>query len=222
MKIGVLSDLHMEFRNDGFVFDEDIARQCDVIVIAGDLHPNEKYRNLFIDNLSDRYQTTVLFVEGNHDFYGSKWSEFKGLITEVDGVRFALSTHWTQISHTDPRYLLNDFNMIDDISVEKWNDYNRKSREFLMASRADVIVTHHAPSHLSIVDRFKGDAANPFFADNVDVTQYPAKLWIHGHMHDRIDYTVEGVRVFCNPAGYPKEYRSQGLSKPRNIEIIEI
>jgi Icc-related predicted phosphoesterase len=31
-------------------------------------------------------------------------------------------------------------------------------------------------------------------------------LWVHGHIHDSMDYNVKGTRVICNPRGYaPKE-----------------
>ena len=28
------------------------------------------------------------------------------------------------------------------------------------------------------------------------------KLWVHGHMHNSLDYVERGTRVVCNPRGY--------------------
>jgi len=39
------------------------------------------------------------------------------------------------------------------------------------------------------------------------------KLWIHGHSHDRCDYTLGKTRVVANPLGYPNE--------PRSLEAFE-
>jgi len=31
------------------------------------------------------------------------------------------------------------------------------------------------------------------------------KLWVHGHVHNAFDYTVNQTRVVCNPLGYSRE-----------------
>jgi hypothetical protein len=28
------------------------------------------------------------------------------------------------------------------------------------------------------------------------------KVWVHGHMHDPVDYVIGGTRVVSNPRGY--------------------
>ena len=40
------------------------------------------------------------------------------------------------------------------------------------------------------------------------------KLWIHGHSHDRCDYSLGKTRVVANPMGYPKEIRSLEAFEP--------
>jgi len=71
-----------------------------------------------------------------------------------------------------------------------------------------VVVTHHAPSGRSVPAKYQGDSLSPAFAsellDDVLSTahQVPA-LWIHGHIHEAVDYThSSGCRVFANPRGY--------------------
>lgn len=70
-----------------------------------------------------------------------------------------------------------------------------------------VVVTHHAPSAKSIHPRFEGSLLNACFASHSEdlMSGERVALWIHGHMHDSLDYTVNGTRVVCNPRGYFKD-----------------
>ncbi len=70
-----------------------------------------------------------------------------------------------------------------------------------------VIITHHAPSALSVPERYRKDVLSAAFASSLDgfVAESGAELWIHGHMHDPEDYVIGGTRVICNPKGYPHE-----------------
>lgn len=67
-----------------------------------------------------------------------------------------------------------------------------------------VVITHHAPSALSINSLFAGSSLNACFASHLDqlLGRDKAVLWIHGHMHHSVDYEVRGTRVICNPRGY--------------------
>ncbi len=70
-----------------------------------------------------------------------------------------------------------------------------------------VVLTHHAPSFKSVPKKFKNDFhMNGGYASNLEqfILDHPEiKLWIHGHMHDSVDYQIGETRVICNPAGYP-------------------
>jgi predicted phosphodiesterase len=67
-----------------------------------------------------------------------------------------------------------------------------------------VVVTHHAPSARSIEARYEGSLLNACFASNADelVQLGNPALWIHGHMHHSVDYTIGSTRVVSNPRGY--------------------
>ena len=45
---------------------------------------------------------------------------------------------------------------------------------------------------------------NAAFASDLEgvIAQYQPPLWIHGHMHNRVDVALGETRVLCNPAGY--------------------
>jgi predicted phosphodiesterase len=67
-----------------------------------------------------------------------------------------------------------------------------------------IVVTHHLPSAKSIAKKYSGSPINCAFASDVDDLIPRASLWIHGHTHDTFDYQLDGCRVVCNPAGYPR------------------
>ena len=70
-----------------------------------------------------------------------------------------------------------------------------------------VVVTHHAPSPLSIAPCFVGSPLNPAFASDLTSTimRYRPELWIHGHVHHSVGYLVGETQVVCNPRGYANE-----------------
>ena len=75
-------------------------------------------------------------------------------------------------------------------------------------SKKFVVVTHHAPTPLSIAEWFKGDTLmNGAFASDLSefiMDRPQIKLWTHGHMHNVSDYMMGDTRVVCNPRGYVK------------------
>lgn len=80
----------------------------------------------------------------------------------------------------------------------------------LLKNKNVVVVTHHAPSPLSIAPKFAGDSLNPAFSSNLHelIARHPIALWVHGHTHSSFDYDLEGTRVVCNPRGY-QPYESE-------------
>lgn len=78
-----------------------------------------------------------------------------------------------------------------------------------------VVVSHHAPSILSVPDRYKTDIVSSAYASNLDsfVAASNADLWVHGHLHESSDYKIGPVRVVCNPRGYPGERNDNFDSK---------
>lgn len=66
-----------------------------------------------------------------------------------------------------------------------------------------IVVTHHPPLARSIPDQFKDDLLSPAYASNLVHLMGRSRLWIHGHVHESMDYTEGNTRVICNPRGYP-------------------
>ena len=69
-----------------------------------------------------------------------------------------------------------------------------------------IVVVHHAPSSLSIAERFKADTLmNGAFRSELDdfIEARPQiRLLCHGHMHNNSNYWIGETRVVCNPRGY--------------------
>lgn len=85
--------------------------------------------------------------------------------------------------------------------------------------RKRVVVTHHAPSPLSISRNFKDDPLSPCYASDCEafIREAEPDLWVHGHVHQRLDYTLGFTRIICNPRGYPGE--ATGFDPGLVIEI---
>lgn len=78
-----------------------------------------------------------------------------------------------------------------------------------------VVVTHHAPSIHSIVDRYKSNPVSAAFASNLDelILEYQPRIWIHGHTHESFDYRIGKARVVCNPRGYVSVEETRDLGR---------
>jgi len=56
-----------------------------------------------------------------------------------------------------------------------------------------VVVTHHAPHPRSIPEDFAGHTLSPCYASDLEALMGRSSTWIHGHIHDSVDYQVSGV-----------------------------
>ncbi len=70
-----------------------------------------------------------------------------------------------------------------------------------------VVVTHHAPSPQSLGKPPPFDAEAAAYASDLSDLLGWAGLWVHGHIHKRLDYGVANnrgglTRVLANPRGY--------------------
>jgi len=68
----------------------------------------------------------------------------------------------------------------------------------------NIVVTHHAPSIKSVPESYKTDPIAAAYASNLEefIIKYQPNYWIHGHIHEPKNYTIEKTTVICNPHGY--------------------
>ena len=83
-----------------------------------------------------------------------------------------------------------------------------------------IIVTHHAPSALSLPEKFRAESISCAYASQLDefIRRYQPPLWIHGHIHHSSDYYIGSTRVVSNPQSYPGDL-NQGFDPVLIIEI---
>lgn len=97
-----------------------------------------------------------------------------------------------------------------------------------------IVMTHHAPTFLSIGKEYRKPSytetakVNAAYASALDDwlrdERIEPDVWIHGHIHERANYEIEIndkiCRVVSNPHGYPGEVLVKGFGN-HYIEILE-
>ena len=176
------------------------------------------------------------------DRLGLHWLERETLV--LDGVRFVGTTLWSDFDALAEHERCTDLTRrlrLRDKAFRAANFYLRKTggtrggepflaealrtqalacQEWLGAALAQpfagptVAVTHFAPSLRSADPRYGLVPGTAGFCNALDDLLAHAQLWLHGHLHTPIDYTVQGThpggapwqcRVVANPLGYARK-----------------
>ncbi|AJD43926.1 metallophosphoesterase domain-containing protein (plasmid) [Rhizobium gallicum bv. gallicum R602sp] len=148
---------------------------------------------------------------------------------DIGDVRFLGGTLWTdfRLRGGDPELAMaaaevgiNDYRRIkfQKLPYRKFRPIHayrkhQEARNFLASElrggegRKTVIVTHHAPSVLSIAPDLRDDRLSPCYASDLEslIVEARPALWVHGHVHRVNAYMIGDSRVISNPRGYPGE-----------------
>lgn len=235
-KFTLMSDLHLDI---GSQLRVPIEETEDTVVVAGDTSNGLQCLQYYAK--MRRKGKTVIAVEGNHEHYANhsknrtvdeteeSFREHNPQITEVDGVPFVAACGWYTVY--DNFYWQNYMNdhkycVITDIDVnDRAKDHaffiENELKRWRLQGRRGVVVTHMAPCTETLDPRFKGERSNAFYWSHhlrYLIADYSDQIavWCHGHTHHSQDTMVDGVRVVCNPRGYPGECPDW---KPLTIEI---
>jgi hypothetical protein len=196
MKIRLLSDLHTEFRLPYKTAQFAEYRGEDVLVLAGDIASGATNTQDVIEFFLDQGFPKVVYVPGNHEYYGSTLKHFDDKMLDfcettrnahflrpgqviIDGVMFTGGTLWTNfmdnpISQSVCGRAINDFRQIKDFKTRdaynlyyKHLDYIKSSYE-LRGNLKMVVVTHFLPARECIAPRWRGgDLLNDYFANDL-------------------------------------------------------
>lgn len=190
-----------------------------IIYVAGN---HEFYRHHWAQHLdamrAEAKKYDIVFLEtdaidlGGVRFLGcSLWTDFEllGAENKSDAMRRANASmndyHHIRITRTAEFYWVNSKRLIPALTERR----HRNSLEWLenkLEGGAEpaktVIVTHHAPHPQSVEPRHAANLLTAAYCSDLTRLMGKAGLWIHGHMHHSLDYTVNGTRVVCNPRGY--------------------
>lgn len=246
MIIKYFSDIHLEFHdahNQAYFLDDLFKDDLpNIFVVSGDLSvPSDIIQWLdYIDKMVD---VPVLFVPGNHEYYGSqkvvKDEEFKNLnldhvkilngdtFKHMDVVFAGATGWWDDPMNNSHLYALNDFNRIYDIKQHmNGTEWGVRDRRFFRQVLADnvyvVCISHNAPSYQSINPKYLGSDINECFANHWDtmIHEFQPVAWIHGHMHDSCEYTIGKTQIVCNPYGYSGHEVNKEFSKTSYLEVL--
>lgn len=255
MKIWIISDLHAEFGGPVNLTPPD---HVDVMVCAGDvltkgISPSIKW---LANNVAR--VIPVVFVGGNHEFYGASVQEsirdareiaasysnihfLENDAVDIGGVRFVGGSLWTdfRLFGRDPALAMahaeqgmNDFKRIkfSKLPYRKFKPIHafrkhQETRDYVASElrrgkeRKTVVVTHHAPSSRSIAPEFRDDPLSACYASDLEslIAETQPTLWVHGHVHHRNNYLIQGSRIVSNSRGYPGE--RTGFDPVFSVEI---
>lgn len=107
MRLQIVSDIHLEFRNNRYPF---IARKAPHIALLGDIgRPFSSVYARFIRDLSRRFYT-VIIIAGNHEFYSST-----NRIINVGQIHEKIISYTQQYSNV--HYLQNQTMFIDGVRI---------------------------------------------------------------------------------------------------------
>lgn len=169
---------------------------------------------------------------------------------EIDGYLFVGGTLWTDFdldgtpteSAAYAQRCMNDYRLIEVDqpghprrslhpldTVKLHNESKAYLWEVLPAKSTgkSIVVTHHGPHPDSVHAKYAGNPLNPAFnSDLSDLIEWkrPA-LWIHGHIHDHMDYYPQpvigkpGTRIVANPRGYRHEFGTNGFDPNFIVEV---
>lgn len=241
MRLRIFSDVHTEFHADGGrSFVRGLPRRPgDVAVLAGDIATAP---GLFeaLALFAERFER-VVFVPGNHDWYGASREQMQNLrarvtrqlpqvswleesSVELDGQRFLGTSLWFPDSAAArSRWTaMPDFVAISDFETWIWSAFGR-ARAFLEETLrpGDVVVTHHLPSQRSVSERYRESPLNAYFVGDVEdlIVERQPRLWIHGHTHVSLDYAIGAARVLCNPFGYVRSELNPAFDATLSVEL---
>ena len=248
MKIKFLSDLHLEFGAlekdpdvaDVLVLAGDVTTQNQV-----DWINKQADRFEFVVYVLGNHEHYKQYIEGTlaktRAALASNVLLLENESVTLKGKRFHGCTLWTDFDKHNVLTLdaadrrspydtgLNDFRYIRFKEGQyRWTPESAyrthlASRKFLSDNvrPGDVVVTHHAPSYLSIGEHFYKDQLRGAYASDLTdlIFDNEPVVWFHGHVHDNSDYTVGPTRVLCNPRGYVGHRLNPGFDLNAEVEL---
>ncbi len=103
--------------------------------------------------------------------------------------------------------------------IAHWTEHNNLTS--VQHKKRIIVITHHAPSFQSVSPIYANSRLNGCYATALDELLESAniKLWIHGHMHNKSDYTIGNCRVLCNPRGYQTKHEGERTGFDPNFTV---
>jgi predicted phosphodiesterase len=255
MKIQYVSDIHLELLtfNERCIYLDTIERTCDILVLAGDIgNPIKNHYKHFLRKVGELFEK-VFVIAGNHEYYGNTIEETNQKIMDVvaefsnitflnnnyedyGGVRWIGTTLWTEIIDT-PLFRMNDFRVIKDFDIVKYNQLHYTCKTFLESSLQNaseeniktIVITHHLPFYELTNTYYRKPCyshISMLFNANINdiIDKYKTQLvgWFYGHTHKHSIQTHYDINFYCNPIGYFDEINREELIRLNKNCIVNI
>lgn len=237
MKFSLISDMHVNHPQPKTPYD----LLEEIVIVAGDTS-NGLEGLKFLNKLRNKGHT-VIAIDGNHESYANlsqqrtiddvqdRFREEFPPVIDIDNIRFIQTNGWYPVYEdvlwrnymNDSHYCVTTAEqMVAKASSEaEW--MSNQLAEAVGLGKKVVVTTHTAPTLVTLNPQFAEHFSNewywnpemegllPLYKDDILV-------WCHGHTHAPADANVDGVRVVCNPRGYPDE-NPHWL--PKTVEVKE-
>lgn len=226
MKFSLISDMHVDFPQNPTPYDKFEKN----IIVAGDTS-NGLLGLKFLNKLRNK-EFDVYAVDGNHEHYknvaqdrtvAQTMSAFHAenpSLYEIEGIPiigcngwYPVSAEWTWYRYqNDCRNILGDdaFEGKRVMNMLASMDYTFLKNQLEKTNDKCIVVTHTSPCEETLNPEFEGSYTNEWYWNPLMpplLEKYSDKIlvWCHGHTHAANEAIVHGVRVVCNPRGYPGE-----------------
>ncbi len=234
MKYSLMSDLHIDFPQPKTPYS--LLEQK--VIIAGDT-ANGLEGLKFLDKLK-RKGFDVYAVDGNHEHYRNTSQERSAQETTArfrenhqryhdEDIPVVLANGWYWVESGDIwKGFMNDSRMgglsptdVNVMAVQDTQYIRRQLLEWKDHQRKGIVVTHTSPCLETLNPEYEGHYSNEWYWNpgmRPLLSEYADQIlvWCHGHTHAAADKIVDGVRVVCNPRGYPGENPDW---KPLTLEL---
>lgn len=243
MNIKYLSDLHLEFNPPLELFNK---LEGDVLILAGDILDGKLNGLSTLEYICSKFNH-VIMIMGNHEHYNGRYTQtynnlknnlpnnihlIQNEIITIDNQRFLGATLWSWMNEVDSYFAkvrMNDYRVIrtgpknkpwlkklspsdtisDHMQTALWLEENVRE--------GDIVITHHAPSFKSCNPNYEGNTAYATDLSDIMLDNKPS-YWVHGHLHEAVDYTIGDTKVTSNPYGY----YAHGKTSDLNIKEINV
>lgn len=242
----VMSDIHIEWNPFHFHKLPNVNYKEIILVLAGDICEvdnnvtNTQKLLEFLHFASGMFHS-VVYVFGNHEFYGGNMSFAKNKlqsqldhhhlynihildqsVVNIGDTNFIGCTLWSDFEKGNPLVIFDAQALMRDYKKIRFGGNYRKispsvisalhiqHKNFIIDSltnlkgKNNVVITHHAPSWLSVPPKYSGDRLNGAYVSDLSdiILDHSPKMWIHGHMHSTSKYMVGNTKIVCNPRGH--------------------
>ena len=235
-KFSLISDMHVDHPQPKTPYDA--LEQF--VVVAGDT-ANGLLGTKFLKKLKNK-GFDLFAVDGNHEHYANlaqgrsqqgTEQQFLDLIGQRDCVQeiqpgltiVGLNGWYTCSDEAGWRNYMNDslYSQLNAAQVNELAQLHADAIAGALATRSGkfIVVTHTAPCKDTLDPKYSGHYSNEWYWNPhmlAVLREFSDRIlvWCHGHTHASNDKIVDGVRVVCNPRGYPGENPSW---KPKTVEV---